>query len=175
MMRTSRRGGLAAGLAAALLATAGCQLLERRAPVLPDDAVLAEAYGEHRALVGAELRGNLAELRFEQRADQLRRGGSLWAKVGPYVYLFSPPTRELLERYPDLAAVRVVTVDVQGQEIARVTLLRDTLSDILWRRTLNILGHALQEGTQKPALLSDLVRWGERHTQYEYSPRYVSD
>jgi hypothetical protein len=51
-------------------------------------------------------------------------------------------------------------------------LTRDELSGVLWRRSLNIAGQARRDGTERPALLEDLIRWGEEHTEYEYSARY---
>jgi hypothetical protein len=68
--------------------------------------------------------------------------------------------------------VRAISV-VSGVEIGRATLLRDELSDVLWRRTLNLLGHALREGTARPSRLEDLAEWGEEHTEYRYNPEYV--
>jgi hypothetical protein len=124
--------------------------------------------------VSVALNGNVAEITVSQPTDQLRRGGALWAKVGPYVLLFSSETRQLFEDFPGLAGVRVITQVKGGPEVARAMLTRTELSDILWRRALNIAGKARQGGTEKPALLDGLVRWGEEHTQYEYNKRYTS-
>ncbi len=60
-----------------------------------------------------------------------------------------------------------------GEEVARATLRRDALTDILWRRTLNILGHALQEGRENPRQLEKLREWSERYTEHRYNPDYV--
>ena len=106
----------------------------------------------------AAINGNVAEVRVEQPASQLRRGGTLWAKVGPYIYLLSDETRQLFDDYPGLAAVRVITTTSSGAEIANVLLKRDELSDILWRRSLNISGLARRDGTEHPGLLDDLIR-----------------
>jgi hypothetical protein len=57
--------------------------------------------------------------------------------------------------------------------VAHATLTRDQLSGVLWRRSLNIAGQARRDGTERPALLEDLIRWGEQHTEYEYSTRYI--
>src|SRR5690606_10846583 len=100
---------------------------------------------------------------------------SLWARVGPYVYLLSPGTRDLFEAYPGVAAVRVITLAPGDVEVARATLLRDTLRDILWRRTLNLLGRALRDGPARPPPLQDLAEWGERYTDHRYAPRYVPE
>ena len=80
----------------------------------------------------------------------------------------------LLEDYPGVAGVRVVTRIRGGPEVARALLARTELTGVLWRRALNIAGRARLEGTEHPSLLEELVRWGEDHTEYEYNPRYTS-
>ena len=47
--------------------------------------------------------GNVVELMVDQPLRQVRRGGSLWAKVGPYIYLFSDETETLLQDYAGLS------------------------------------------------------------------------
>lgn len=121
----------------------------------------------------AEMRGNLAVITVVQSATQLRRGGSLWAKVGPYIYLFSEETHQLFEDFPGLAGVRVATQTAGGVAVANAMLTREELSGVLWRRALNIAGQARRDGTERPALLEDLIRWGEDHTQHEYNPSYT--
>jgi hypothetical protein len=164
---------LAGALALAAL-VAGCGDLGRGRPV-PDGAQAGAYFENHQAVTGVDVSGNVVEVRVLQEPAQLRRGGSLWARVAPYVYVFSPTTRALLADYAGVAAVRVVTVTPDGTEIARVMLPRDTMNDVLWRRSLNILGHALQEGTRRPTRLQELVEWGERHTDYRYNPDYVPE
>lgn len=132
------------------------------------------AYYSTELALEAEVHGNVAVVTVEQPATQLRRGGALWAKVGPYVYLFSDETRRLLEDHPGLAAVRVVTRATEGAEVARATLHRAELSGLLWRRSLNISGQARRDGTERLTLLEDLVRWGEDHSEHEYNPRYTA-
>lgn len=165
---------LVLGLTLGLL---GCDAVQgvfrKEEPRFVTEQEAAAYFAAHPAVESVTARGNVVEIRARQDADHLRRGGSLWAKVGPYIYLLSPSTRDLLEEHPGVAAVRVVTIDASGEEIARALLRRDALSDILWRRTHNLLGHALQQGTTQPTRLEDLVRWGEQHTEYEYSPKYV--
>lgn len=131
------------------------------------------AYYESEAALEAEINGNVAVVTVEQSAMQLRRGGSLWARVGPYIFLFSEETRELFLDYPGLAGVRVETVTAGGTEVATALLPRDALTGVLWRRSVNIAGQARRDGTERPTLLEDLIRWGERHTEFEYNPRYV--
>jgi hypothetical protein len=67
----------------------------------------------------------------------------------------------------------VVTQTPDGREVARATLRRTELSDVLWRRSLNILGRALNEGTERPRILEELVDWGEDHTEFQYDPAFV--
>lgn len=150
--------------------SAACQ--EVAEPGLPTPEQI-EAYYAYEGGVQAELNGNVAEITVSQPAGQLRRGGTLWAKVGPYVLLFSRETQDLLEDHPGLGGVRVITTVEGGPEVARALLPRNELSDVLWRRGLNIAGRARLEGTDRPTLLDALVRWGEEHTQYEYSERYT--
>jgi len=156
--------------AAALAVLAGCE--QPDLPVPSTDAA-AEYYA---SVAGArvEMSGNVAEVRVVQSAEQLRRGGSLWARVGPYIYLFSEATQSLMTDYPGLAAVRVVTVTGGGTEVARATLSAGTLNDLTWRRALNVAGLARRDGTERVTLLEDLVSWGEDRTEFEYNPRYVS-
>ncbi len=164
-------------MAPRLAVALGCTLLWPgcRPPVdqtLPTPEDVSSRYS-YQGDLEVELQGNVAEITVSQPANQLRRGGSLWAKVGPYVILFSEETRGLLEEYPGLAGVRVVTRVAGGPEIARATLARNELGDVLWLRALNIAGHARREGTERPVLLESLVRWGEDHTDFEYNPRYA--
>lgn len=122
-----------------------------------------------------EMNGNVAELSVVQSADQLRRGGSTWAKSGPYIYLFSEPTRDLLEAWPGLAGVRVTTRPPSGRGmVATAFLHRDRLNAITWRRALNVAGLARRDGSTDPGRMSALVRYGEQTaTEFEYNPDYV--
>lgn len=128
-------------------------------------------------LYGGELTGsmsgNVAEIRIRQSAGQLQRGGTLWAKMGPYVILFSEETRDLLVDYPGLAGVRVITETAGGVEVARAFMRRDALNGITWKRALNIAGLARRDGTEQLSRIEDLIEWGEDHTEFEYNPRYV--
>lgn len=155
------------------IAFGGCDAFFRDEPRMAEEAEAAAYFARHPSVENVLARGNVVEVHAVQSTEQLRRGGTLWAKVGPYIYLLSPSTRALLEEHPGVAAVRVITVDDEGDEVARAMLRRDTLSDILWRRSLNLLGHALQHGTAQPSRLEELVRWAEQHTEYEYSQKYV--
>lgn len=155
---------------AVLWAMAGCGTESE--PVLPSPEDIASYYS-YQGQLKADISGNVVTVTVSQPASQLRRGGSLWARVGPYVVLFSEETHRLLEEYPDLAGIRVVTQVTGGPEVARALLARTELTGVLWRRALNISGKARRDGTRRPSLLEDLVRWGEEHTEFAYNPRYV--
>ncbi len=157
-------------------ATGACDRVEEYVhpePPAPDAAEVATFYAQYRGVDSVRMSGNVAVLDVEQPYDQVQRGGSLWARVGPYVYLMTPATRAAFTDLKGLAAVRVVTHLPDGTEVARAMLRRDALSDILWRRTLNILGHALEEGEENPRKLEELTEWSERHTEFRYNPNYV--
>ena len=147
--------------------------LDRGPPPPPAAEEVAEHYDRYRGVDSVRMSGNVAVLHVEQPYQQLERGGSLWARVGPYVYLMTPATRAAFTEHPGLAAVRVVTHLSGGEEVARAMLRRDALSDVLWRRTLNVLGHALQEGRENPRQLEKLTEWSERHTEHSYNPDYI--
>ena len=146
-------------------ALAGCGAGEDRPLELPDPAVAAAAYGD--SLAGA-VRGNVFELRVPI-SPELLRGGTIWARGGPFFYLFSRDTQELFLQYPDLAAVRVVTEDQAGEEIARALLQRGELSEFEWDRALQLGAVAQQQGTERPRRIEELIEWGEEHTVFEYS------
>lgn len=124
-------------------------------------------------LQDVEVNGNVVVVVVRQPAEQLRRGGSLWARVGPYIYLFSDETQTLFNDFNGLAGVRVITETGNGTVIANALLARDALTDVLWRRSLNIAGKARRDGTERITLLEDLINWGEDHTEFEYNQRYV--
>jgi hypothetical protein len=153
-----------------VVACVACQSSPARVPSA--DEVESHYVIPYRTTVG--MNGNVAELEVTQPGDQLRRGGRLWARVGPYVYLFSEGTRDLFADYGGLAAVRVTTRTPSGAMVARATLTRDALNGITWKRALNISGHARKSGSRQLTLLEDLVEWGEDHTEYEYNPDYAS-
>lgn len=152
-------------LAAALVAVAPACSRDQGPRDLPTSDAAAASYGEE---VEAEVRGNLLELRIEM-SDELMRGGEIWARGGPYFYLFSTATRDLFVEHPDLAAVRAITVDPEGNEVARATLLRDRLSEFRWREALAIGALAQQEGTERPRRIEQLIDLGEEITEYSYN------
>lgn len=152
------------------LAAGGCS--EKSELTLPSPEEIASYYA-YEGQLEAEVNGNVVTVTVSQPAAQIRRGGTLWAKVGPYIVLFTDETHRLLEDFPGVAGIRVVTQVAGGPEVARALLTRAELTGVLWRRSLNIAGKARLEGTDRPSLLEDLVRWGEDHTDFEYSPRYT--
>ncbi len=158
--------GMSVAVVAALVA---CQ--EPESLTLPG-AEEAAAYYEYGRGLDAEIVGNVAVITVVQSAQQLRSGGKLWAKVGPYVFLFSEETQQLFTDWSGLAGVRVIT-KVGEAEVANALLTRDELSDVLWRRSLNIAGRARRDGTNRMTLLEDLVGWGEDHTEFTYNERYT--
>lgn len=170
MKTTGRARRLRAVLPLAVLVTFGACRPEQDLSLPEPEQVVA--YYDYEGSVEAEIVGNVAVVTFEQSADLLRRGGTLWAKVGPYIFLFSEETRRLFEDYGGLGGVRVVT-RVGSAEVANALLPREELSDVLWRRSLNIAGLARRDGTTRMTLLEDLVRWGEDHTEFTYNPRFT--
>lgn len=157
-------------LGALLLAAAGgCREQDLSLPTAEQVA----SYYSYTGQLTAEMSGNVAEITVVQSSQQLRRGGTLWAKVGPYVLLFSEPTQRLFNDFGGLGGVRVITTAPGGTEVARALLARDGLNELTWRRALNVAGTARRDGTERPSFLEALVTWGEDHTEYEYNPRYV--
>ena len=149
--------------------TTGC---EERDLTIPSVSAVEDEF-QYGGSLSAAVNGNVVEVTITQPERQIRRGGTLWAKVGPYVLLFSEDTENLFRDYPGLAGVRVVTTLPGGEEVARALLPRDNLNDLTWRRALNISGLARRDGTRRPTLLENLVRWGEDHTEYTYNPRFT--
>ena len=152
-----------------LLLVACAEPVELTLPSAEDVAT----YYESEAAMEVEIRGNVVAITVDQSAAQLRRGGTLWAKVGPFVYLFTEETRQLFEDYPGLGGVRVETRTPGGTDVATALLARNELTGVLWRRALNIAGQARRDGTKRISLMEDLIRWGEDHTEYEYNAQYI--
>ncbi|HEX6309744.1 MAG TPA: hypothetical protein VFZ69_16325 [Longimicrobiales bacterium] len=166
---------LAWGITALLVSAAtGCdRVFPGRADLtLPPPAAVESTYAQHGLDADYRYSGNVLEIVVQQPADQLRRGGPLWARVGPYIYLFTPATRDLFEQYPGIAGVRVITM-AGTIEVARALLVRDALNELTWRRAISVLGTALEHGTERPSTMDALARYGEEITTYEYNPRYV--
>ena len=83
----------------------------------------------------------------------------------------------LFQGLDDLPTSRIETASAAIRERITITTLtaefRDALSEVLWRRSLNIAGLARRDGSERVTLLQDLVRWGETHTEFEYNPRFT--
>jgi len=137
---------------------------------LPTEADLAGLYGDGPKV---SLNGNVVDVEGYQAADQLRRGGATWAKVGPFIYLFSPQTQDIFESWSGVGGVRVTTTDGRGRRVARAMLPRGTLNGLTWPRAINLVGKARLEGTRRPSYMLDLIEYGEETADYEYSTRYV--
>jgi hypothetical protein len=150
---------------------AGCAQPEYPLPT----AAEVEAFYQVRGDLQVEMNGNVAELAIRQDADQLRRGGSTWARVGPYIYLFSEATQSMLEAWPGVAAIRVTTLPPTGDGmVATAFLRRDVLNTLTWRRALNVAGLARRDATEFPGRMTELIRYGEETvTEFEYNPRWV--
>ncbi len=161
------------GLALASVGLLGGAACEEPDLTLPSVAE-ARAHYASSSDISARLSGNVLEILVNQPLQQVRRGGSLWAKVGPYIYLFSAETESVLKAYPGLAGVRVITrTSRRDTEVARAFLQRDRLNELTWKRARNIAGKARLDGTERPSYLEDLVEWGEDRTEYAYSSEFV--
>jgi hypothetical protein len=138
------------------------------APRLPSQAEVEEAYGPG---IEVEVRGNVVEVTVPVADEMLQ--SPVWARSGPYFYLFAAPSRRFLEEFPGLAAVRVSTVDARGVEVARAMIRRGELSAARWDDGIALRSLAQAEGTDRPGVVQRLVRFGETHTEYTYNPRYT--
>jgi hypothetical protein len=171
----ARFAGAVIGLGV-LLATLACdRILPQRADLtLPPIATIDSIYRANGVRPDSiRYDGNVVSLVATQPLDQLQRGGSLWARVGPHIYLFNPATRALFETFEGIAAVRAVTRTPQSVEIGRAQLLRNTLNEASWPRALRLLSVALNEGTERPGTMQELARFGENNTEHSYNPEYV--
>jgi hypothetical protein len=158
-------------LVAVVLGAAACA--EPVDLTLPSADDIAAYYASSRSLE-FEISGNVAVITATQRAEDLRRGGPLWAKMGPYIHLFSPATETLLRENPGLAGVRVRTVTSSGAEVASALLERATLNDVTWKPAKARVAKALtDEGAEQVRSIERLVQYGERHTTYEYDPSFA--
>ena len=173
--------GLGVGMAVGLLfACMGCQVADLSLPWLQDSDLpvpsVAEAQARYQtsSTVEVGVSGNVVEVSVSQPLRQLRRGGALWAKVGPYIYLFTEESEALLRDYPGVSGIRVITrTSRRNTEVARAFLRRDALNEITWKRARNIAGRARKDGTRRPTLLEELIEWGQDHTEFTYSDQFA--
>lgn len=163
MTKNARLFGRLAGTAL-VIGLVGCGPGDR-APVLPEPDSVSAWFGEG---TEARLSGNVLEIRGSVDPEFLRRGGSLWRQSSPYFYLFNVKIRDVLTDYPELAAIRAITHDGSGEEVARATLHARTLNEYSWRTAVALASLAQREGTESPRHLAALIRFGEEHTEYEY-------
>ena len=133
----------------------------------------SELTGRFGPTVDLRMNGNVVEVSVQQSPDQLRRGGPIWAKAGPYIYLFTPQTQALFDEFGGVAAVRVTTTDGRDRLVARAMLERAQLNSVTWRRAINVAGKARVEATTRPNTMVDLIEFGEETASFEYSNRYV--
>ena len=169
-MRWSRRAGIATVFILVVGVAFGCEKPEGL--TLPEQEDLAGLYGEGPKV---SLNGNVVDVEVYQSADQLRRGGATWARLGPYIYLFSPQTQDIFETWSGVGGVRATTVDGRGRMVARALLPRGKLNSLTWPRAINLVAKARLEGTRRPSYMLDLIEYGEDTAEHEYSTRYVRD
>ena len=171
--RLSAGSRLVRGALAVSLMCAGATGCDKEPELkLPAAEQLEDLYGTG---VYVELKGNVVDVVVKQPADQLRRGGSTWAKVGPYIYLFSPQTRKLFEDFSGLGGVRVTTLDGRDRLVARALLPQGTLNSVTWKKAIGLAGRARLEGTQRPTYILELIDYGEDLVEHEYGSNYVRD
>jgi hypothetical protein len=137
---------------------------------LPTNAEIRNLYGPAADVL---LKGNVVDVQVVQEDSQLQRGGAVWAKVGPYIYLFSPPTQKLFDLFPGLAGVRVRTVDESGTWVADALLRSGTLNSVTWKNAMLKSAKARSEGTKRPSYIIALTRYGEEQTEFKYNTKYV--
>ena len=170
MPSTLARGFALTG-AAVLFPALGC-LPEDASPDPPS----AEEVASHYTFEGdleVEMSGNVAQISVTIDGEQFRMGGELWARAAPYVFLFSPATRDAFETHAGLGGVRVIVNYHNGAMVGQALLERSTLNSVGWDRALNVAGRARTQGTQSPGYMRDLVSWGEDHTDFQYNPEYI--
>jgi hypothetical protein len=134
--------------------------------VLPDPGAVQSWFGEG---TEAEFEGNVLSITGAIEADYLRRGGRLWARSGPYFYLFNVHVQKLLLDYPDIAAVRATAVTESGEVLSVATLQRTRLNEARWREALARASLAQTEGTENPRLVERLIQFGEDFTDFRYT------
>jgi hypothetical protein len=134
---------------------------------LPAAGAAQARYGDD---VAAAMNGNVLELEIPLSAELLR-GGEIWERGAPYLYLFSTATRDLFTEYPGLAAVRATALAPDGKVVATALLLRETLTETRWKHAIALAAVAQQQGTTRPRALEELIYWGDDHTEHEYRNR----
>jgi hypothetical protein len=165
------RGKIPVAGASVLLLLTAC-LPDQGLPDPPAARDVASLYAYEGGL-DVEMSGNVARISVGIDREQYLRGGGLWAKASPYIFLFSSSTREAFQTHEGLGGVRVIVRYEDGTLVAQALLERATLNSVGWDRALNIAGLARTEGTESPGYMRDLVNWGEDHTDFQYNPENV--
>jgi hypothetical protein len=160
--------------AALFMLLAGCQAPDRSDLPPPPSAADVRPYYAYTGEMEVQITGNVARVEVVVDPAPYARGGDLWAKGMPYLFLFSQGTRDALNDFPGLGGVRIATLHPNGDIMAEALLTRGTLNDYSWRQALNVAAQARRDATERPGRMRDLVRWGEDHTEFEYNPRYIS-
>ncbi len=156
-----------------LLLVSGCLPEEPEHPV--PAAAEIEPHYVWEGPVNVEMSGNVAQVSVTVDPGDFARGGDLWAKAFPYIFIFSPGTQAAFDENPGLGGVRVLVRHPNGDVVSQALLSREVLTDLTWNRALNISKEAREHGTERPARMQDLVRWGEDHTEFEYNPTYIDN
>ncbi len=125
--------------------------------------------------VEVEYSGNVLQVTATVDPVAYRMGGTTWLRASPYIFLFSPATREALTDHPGIGGVRVVTRTPSGELIGSALLRQGTLNSVTWQRALSIAGLARREGTERPGRMRDLIRWGEDNAEFEYNPDFIPE
>jgi hypothetical protein len=152
----------------------GCEGPGRSDLPPPPSARVVEGYYSYGGRLEVEITGNVARVTVEVDPEPFERGGDLWAKGMPYLFLFSAGTKALFDEHPGLGGVRLVTRHPGGDIMAEALLARGTLNDFSWQRALQLAARARTEASERPGRMRDLVLWGEDHTEFMYNPRYIS-
>jgi hypothetical protein len=174
LRRLDRRPVLAA-LVGMGLALGGCDVFSRPVAHAAPAAEEVRPHFTYEGDLSVEMSGNVAQVTVVVDPAPYRRGGDLWAKATPYLFLFSTSTRDAFEANPGLGGVRVIIQHPNGDWMAQALLSREVLTETGWRQALNLSGLARRDGTERPGRMQDLVRWGEDRTEFQYNPGYISE
>jgi len=139
---------------------------------LPDAEDLASYY-EFSGDLAIAMSGNVPQVTVTVSREEFARGGELWAKAVPYLFLFTQGTRRLFDEHPGVGGVRVITRYEDGSLIAQALLVKEETDLSEWSRALSASMAARQDGTRFPQLMDDLVRVGEELTDFEYNMENV--
>lgn len=163
-----------AGLLGLALVPAGCDAFSRPVAHAAPAAEEVRPYFAYEGELSVEMSGNVAQVTVVVDPAPFVRGGDLWAKATPFLFLFSSSTRDAFEAHPGLGGVRVITQHPNGDWMAQALLSREVLTESGWRQATNLSGLARRDGTERPGRMQDLVRWGEDRTEFQYNPGYIS-